>query len=186
MRFKHPRSGIAAHDRLLQLLEIEIGELLKQVSLQFADIDPRQADRRRQLPPARFNEYRGVEQAHFRPVAFDAPEEDVGLGALPCLGELAADVVRPLGDVEQELIDLQPPLRYQQRVIGLPHIAQHIKAGANQLVFRLLHLTQGRLLRQPQLASRDNILRRPAKILRGGAVSVDIGLLGSRLRRSDK
>jgi hypothetical protein len=108
-----PGQRVGPYDRLLQRLEVEVRQPAEEVAFELSDVGAGQADRGRQLPPARLDEHGGVEQADLRPVALDAPEEDVGLRALPRRGELGTDLVGPLRDVEQEPVDLDPPLRDQ-------------------------------------------------------------------------
>ena len=176
------RPGVAADDRRLQRLQVEVRQAAEEVGLDAADVGPWEADCRRELPPPRLDEHRRVEQPDLGPVAFDAPEEHVGLGALPGLGQLPADLVGPLGDVEQELVDLDPPLRDQECVVALPHSPQHVEAGAEQFVFGPLHLAERRLLGEPQLASGDDVLGHLAKKLGGRAVAA-VGRPRSRCRR---
>ena len=148
-RLRHPRPSVEPHHGLLELLEVEVGKFLVQVGFQFPDVHPGEPDSRRQLPPSGLDEYRGIEDPDFSPVPLNAPEEDVGLRPFAGIGELSADLVRSLGNVEEEFVDLQPPLRDKQRIVRLPDVAEHVIAGTDQLVFRFLHIAQGCLLRQP-------------------------------------
>jgi hypothetical protein len=75
------------------------------------------------------------------------------------LGELLTDLVRPRRDVDEQLEDLHPPLGDEERVEGVPHAGQHVEPRADEVVFRALHLAQGRLLRQAQLAGGHDVLR---------------------------
>ena len=84
---------VGPHDRLLQVLEVKDRQFLKQVGLEPTDVGAWQADRGGELPAAGLDVDRGIEQPHVCSVAFDAPEEHVGLRAFARVGELPADLV---------------------------------------------------------------------------------------------
>ena len=157
-RLGGPRHGIAADNRLLELLEVEVRQFLEQVGLESLDVDSRQADRGGEFAAAGLDEHRRVEDPHLGPVALDAPKEDVGLRALARLGKLTADLVGAFRDVEEELVDLDAALGDEKLVIALAYPTEHVEAGPDQFVFGPLDVADCGLLLEPELAGGNEVL----------------------------